>query len=1172
MEPTLHRSNSTVGTLLSRHMSTKEDDNLSDAKRYVKVNPAEHALTRSDMYIGSSEKQNIETWVLKGNIENMTKVSTKVELKKKEIKYAPGLYKIIDEIFTNATDRESEDKTMNRIDVTISDDGMIKVRNNGVGLPAKIHEKENVYILELVFGNLMTSSHYNDNEKRTTGGKYGLGAKLTIIFSKYFKVSSVGYDEKKDKYLMSMEFEDNMKKRSKISKKKFKGEMYTEIEFMPEYERFGFKSGLTSDFRSLLYRRVFDIAGWTGKKITVTLNDNKIPINDFKEYSQLYTQLRDSVFYSNKSRKYDWDIIVSLSKSEDFEHVSMVNGLVTSRGGEHVDYIANKIVSHLSDVYQKKLKSKTKIPPRDIKRFLFVMVKATIPNPEFDGQVKEYLITKPSKFKEDVEIDLPSSFLKKVEKLEGLYEAVEEVSNVKIDKSLAKQSGKQKNRISGIPKLHDANKAGTSQSHKCTLAIVEGDSALSLVLSGRQVAGSDYLGAYPLKGKPLNVRNTSMDKIQKNKEFMELVKIIGLPLGKKDTVKSIDSLRYGRLLFLTDQDLDGSHIKGLLMNMFHYFRPELFDFKGFMVSLATPIVKVTKGKVSRSFYTLPEFEKWSDEVDDISKWRIKYYKGLGTSTAKEAREYFTNYEDKLQIYHGNVNNSFEKWFGKDSEPRKKALLKYEHDEIIEQTEKNVGVKDFFNKDFIHFSNYDTQRSIPSAIDGMKPSQRKVLYGMFKKQPSETSCNELKVAQVSGYIAENSAYHHGEASLMGTIIGMAQRYVGSNNIALLEPRGQFGTRLMGGKDSASPRYIFTCLDKLAYKIFNPLDTPILNHQTEEQMDIEPEFYVPILPMILINGSKGIGTGWNTETPCYNPRDIIRNIKDTIEGDKPKKLKPWYRGFEGKIETSRDSFETVGKYKFNDSKRSVHVTELPIGVWTQKYRETLDEMLVNKKWISRYDSNISDVSVDFTIVFNANDYSKFSEDRELFEKTFKMRSKMSMKKMNLYGENFRLEHYKDANDIIEYYSLIRLETYAKRKKYLLKIWNREKAILDGKIRFIKKKIFIDIMFKKDDEVEKILKSKKFIKFVTKRDITKDLVKHLDEKIDFNRNENGGDYNYLTDMPFRSLTDSVISKMEERQKKLNNNINELDKMSPKKMWIKELDEFEEEYDKWEKKLEEN
>ena len=336
---------------------------------------------------------------------------------------------------------------------------MIKVRNNGVGLPAKIHEKENVYILELVFGNLMTSSHYNDNEKRTTGGKYGLGAKLTIIFSKYFKVSSVGYDEKKDKYLMSMEFEDNMKKRSKISKKKFKGEMYTEIEFMPEYERFGFKSGLTSDFRSLLYRRVFDIAGWTGKKITVTLNDNKIPINDFKEYSQLYTQLRDSVFYSNKSRKYDWDIIVSLSKSEDFEHVSMVNGLVTSRGGEHVDYIANKIVSHLSDVYQKKLKVRQRYH-RVIKRFLFVMVKATIPNPEFDSQIKEYLITKPSKFKEDVE-QFTIIISKKVEKLEGLYEAVEEVSNVKIDKSLAKQSGKQKNRISGL-KLHDANSRNIS--------------------------------------------------------------------------------------------------------------------------------------------------------------------------------------------------------------------------------------------------------------------------------------------------------------------------------------------------------------------------------------------------------------------------------------------------------------------------------------------------------------------------------------------------------------------------------------------------------------------------------------------------------------------------------------------------------------------------------------
>ena len=231
-----------------------------------------------------------------------------------------------------------------------------------------------------------------------------------------------------------------------------------------------------------------------------------------------------------------------------------------------------------------------------------------------------------------------------------------------------------------------------------------------------------------------------------------------------------------------------------------------------------------------------------------------------------------------------------------------------------------------------------------------------------------------------------------------------------------------------------------------------------------------------------------------------------------------------------------------------------------------------MLVNKKWLNKFDSNISDVSVDFTIVFTPEGYEKFSKDRELFEKTFKMRSKMSMKKMNLYGEDFRLEHYKNANDIIEYYSLIRLETYDKRKKYLLKIWNREKEILDGKIRFIKKKVFRDIMFKNDDEVEKILKEKKFIKFVTKRDITKDLIKHLDKEIKFDRNENGGDYNYLTDMPFKSLTDSVISKMEERQKKLNKNINELRKMTSKDMWIKELDEFEEEYDKWEKKLEEN
>lgn len=144
---------------------------------------------------------------------------------------------------------------------------------------------------------------------------------------------------------------------------------------------------------------------------------------------------------------------------------------------------------------------------------------------------------------------------------------------------------------------------------------------------------------------------------------------------------------------------------------------------------------------------------------------------------------------------------------------------------------------------------------------------------------------MKVAQLAGSIAEHTAYHHGEVSLMSTIINLAQNYVGSNNINLLQPIGQFGTRLMGGKDSASPRYIFTMLSPLARAIFHPHDDALLKYLKEDNQKIEPEWYMPVIPMVLVNGSEGIGTGWSTKIPNYNPREIIENLKRMIRGEDP-----------------------------------------------------------------------------------------------------------------------------------------------------------------------------------------------------------------------------------------------------------------------------------------------
>merc|ERR1712154_400112 len=207
--------------------------------------------------------------------------------------------------------------------------------------------------------------------------------------------------------------------------------------------------------------------------------------------------------------------------------------------------------------------------------------------------------------------------------------------------------------------------------------------------------------------------------------------------------------------------------------------------------------------------------------------------------------------------------------------------------LYEKDTRAVNYSDFVNKELVLFSNMDNERSIPSLVDGLKPGQRKVIYTCLKNNLSK---KEIKVAQLAGKVAEQSAYHHGEASLMGTIINLAQNFVGSNNINLLQPIGQFGTRLSGGKDSASPRYIFTQLSPLARNVFNANDDAVLNYLLDDNQKIEPQWYIPIIPMVLVNGADGIGTGWMTKIPNYNPREIVQMIFDMLDGKNIEDLKP------------------------------------------------------------------------------------------------------------------------------------------------------------------------------------------------------------------------------------------------------------------------------------------
>lgn len=289
---------------------------------------------------------------------------------------------------------------------------------------------------------------------------------------------------------------------------------------------------------------------------------------------------------------------------------------------------------------------------------------------------------------------------------------------------------------------------------------------------------------------------------------------------------------------------------------------------------------------------------------------------------------------------------------KKADDRKDWLRKVKPGTHMDHDEAEIPISDFINKELVLFSVADNIRSIPSVVDGFKPGHRKIIYACFKRNLK----GEIKVAQLAGYVAEHSAYHHGEASLGSTIVGLAQNFVGSNNIQLLEPIGQFGTRLQGGKDAASARYIFTSLTPITRTIFHSADDALLSYLDDDGQKIEPEWYIPILPMVLVNGSEGIGTGWSSSIPNYNPRDIVANIRHLMSGEPMERMHPWYRGFKGFIELEATERYRVSGIIRKLSDTTVEITELPVKVWTQSYKEQLETWMAGSEkspaWIKDY----------------------------------------------------------------------------------------------------------------------------------------------------------------------------------------------------------------------------
>ncbi len=1099
--------------------TSKSPKNISKKKiEYKSMNDQrEHVLHRPDMYIGS----------ILPVTDQFALYTEDSRIEVKEATINPGLMRIFIEVLSNAIDNvwrsEEMEVPMKTIKVSIDPEtGKTSIWNDGYHISVTPFDedapkKDQMYKPEKIFGTLLTSSNYNDSEERMTSGRNGLGVKLTNIFSSSFTVTCCDPDEGK---LYTQTWSDNMaeKTKAKITKSTRKSG-YTEVEWIPDFKRFGCH-GYSDDTIALMCKHVIESAMITG--LNVYLNDTKLPVKSLLDYAKLFlSEGAQTQSFTVEEGKKKMDIVVASSPDKKGISMSYVNGIETREGGVHEAFARSAVFTPLLEKINPK-KGPT-ITSREITPYFSFFVKYSAPNPTFTSQEKSKL-TSPS-----IKGDVPQKVINAMAR----WDVISDVKDLLKSKDLSTLKKAEKKRgFKRIEGLDSANNAGGKNSKDCTLILCEGLSAKTYAVRGIEVGaygkkGRDWFGIYPLRGKLLNVRNATASTISANREITDIITALDLKYGVDYTdEKNFNTLNYGRVMILTDADTDGLHIAGLILNFFHSLFPSLFyRDTPFIVCMKTPIIMVYRGvKTTNPYYTLEEYR----ESKHPQNARVKYFKGLGSWNGEEAKDSFAKKMVEFTLTKNTDDAMLKVFSNKQSDDRKRWLETYNPNEVIKFGDKasNIPMKieDFIDKEMIKFSIDDCKRSIPNMLDGMKESQRKILYAVFLKGLKHTGAT-MKVAQLAGFVAEKTNYHHGEIGLFETIIKMANDFVGSNNMPYLFRDGQFGSRLSGGKDAANGRYIFTKLESHTRNLFKEDDDAILTHIVDDGDMVEPHYYVPVIPTILLNGcTAGIGTGWSTSVPNYNLKDIIQMVEEWIDdGTAIHDPLPQYAGFTGTIEkTGEGKYATYGKV---DVKGDVAtVSELPVGMWTDKFKDTIEEWIEEKK-VKSYKNYSTPNKVHFEIKLMDEGIKGTVED-------MKLKTTLSTTNMVLFNKDGMLQKFNTIMDIVNEWCPTRLEYYVKRRDYIMSRIRDDLSLETNKMRFIKE----------------VMENKLVINERPEEDIEKDMEKGKYEK----RDES---YKYLLNLPVRSFSRNKIEELKTAISVLEKHLKEMEKKTPKDMWKDDL-----------------
>jgi len=1119
--------------------------------------------------------------------------------------YSPLLLKMFDELIVNCCDQQVRyPKQVKEIIINWTGE-MFSIYNNGPTVPVIKHKEYNIYIPQLTFCEFLSSSNY-DVKNRITGGKNGIGAKLANAFSSKFIIECNDTDNK----LYYIQHCDNCMETINdpiITPHNTLGEMYnksfTRISLIPNWELVGYKQVSDEDrltINKLLYVRCIfaSIASGIGIVYNNTVvNCNLLSLSNIilresrkkkSDEEEIDTPKLLEFTVKNTNKVYNWDVIVTFNKDCGFKQISIINGIYCSKGGTHIKWLLNQLISK---EYRSKIIAKyglTKWSSELVNKHLMILVKASIPDPMFDSQTKE-------------ELKSPDDFPEHTITTKVIKEFNDIIINI-LDEALLdkKTTTKRTTIIKKADKYERAEMSGSvKEAHKCGLFIPEGDSA-ALLISGGIVnkhvgmGGYKYYGIFNIQGKPMNARKESTVKIINGKKYIirnkllenferwnSLVGILNLNYSYTYDMTpegnlQFNKLTYGHVIIAVDQDVDGvGHICGLILNFFHRFFPNLIV-RGFVKRLATPIIRAYPKQHAltvKSFYTDDEYREWTNSItqQDLNKYEIKYYKGLAGHEGDDVIDIFKNFTSKLYTYTlDDVSDRlFMEYFDDESSFRKYELMS----EIVPFTPINNTITctqhlQYHTKEYFLDHIY---RSLPHIIDGLRPAIRKVLSGAIDKFSREN--HPVKIFQLGGYVTEKKAYDKGDKSLNDIIIKSAQKFPGAKHLPFLVDKGQFGARKMGTdtKYAGKPRYCSTKLNsKLVNALYPRIDDFLLKYEYSDdgKTRCEPLYYVPVLPTCMLESFSSPATGWASNIWAREISSVIYNVRVLImcSGDycKAKKnmidMPIWFPYINAPTHTDKHKFTQTAIYTYDKNSNTIIISEMPYGlwpgIWASKY---IEDPLVDN-----IIDNSDDYSINIRIVLNENAI-------ETIRDTKKNKSKNTLdpiiRYFGLYINGYDMINVVGTDKLIKEcnqdYDILLLTWFAERKDLYAKRIDRRTIqlryliiMLENQVRYADNYTSYNLSGKSSSAANNILKDNNYIA-LNKSHIESPAYTELDELEAYFTID--ADYKYLLRL---TDEDRLDVPNQDRRKKLEEYKNELIELQMENkyfkgsdLWLKEI-----------------